>query len=132
MSSLNTFPGPTDSSWSLSPTKTILLPVFIFIIRLVNRCISTMLHSSMMIKSSQSISPAFHASSPSAPVSPILLCIVNAGYPVASYILCRALPVGAANKIILSIFNFSWIITIKRSRVVFPLPGPPVIMEIEF
>ena len=52
--------------------------------------------------------------------------------PVASYILCLALPVGAASKIILSIFNFSCIITIKRSRVVLPLPGPPVIMETGF
>ena len=53
--------------------------------------------------------------------------MVLASQPVASLILLAALPVGAASKILS--FNCWKILNIALMRVVFPVPGPPVIIK---
>ena len=129
--SLSTFPGPTDGSWSTSPTITSLVPIFIAFKRLDINDISIIEASSIIITSHSrgDSSPFANTSNVSSPVKPISksLCIVFASLWVASVIRFAALPVGAAiTTLKLLSSNMS---IIQFIMVVFPVPGPPVIIS---
>ena len=91
-----------------------------------------MLNSSAMIRSSGIGCSFFHSCSPASPVSPMDLWIVSAGYSVHSRIRLLAMPVGAHKRITAFLSNASCTAMMKRITVVFPLPGPPVMMDTGF
>ena len=96
--SRSTLPGPTDGSWSGSPTNRSLTPGFKRSNRAWASRMSTILHSSTTTKSADKNS-AYLDSMSSSQRSPIAECSVDAGKPVCSLILLLALPVGAASRI---------------------------------
>ena len=122
--SAKTLPGPTDGSWSLSPTKIKRVGDSMDFKRVSIKRMSTM-ETSSRIKTSHSSSSTL-AKSPPKPISRSLW-MVKASLPVCSFILLAALPVGAANFISLSMDSK---ISIKTFRVVvLPVPGPPVMTK---
>ena len=125
-SSRNTFPGPTLGSWSTSPTSTRRLPFRIWAKKMCDSLMSDMVNSSAMMKSASSM-PSI-SSLPSSLVSPRALCMVMAScHPVLSAILRLALPVGAVSST-LPPPSFLWTWSSTFCTVVFPVPGPPVMM----
>ena len=131
--SLNTFPGPTDGNWSTSPTIITLVPNLIAFNKLFISIISIIDASSIIITSPSNGSPSpFPKNEFSSSLTPISnnLCIVFASRPVDSVILLAALPVGAAKRTFIPLF--SYISIIHLIIVVFPVPGPPVIISIPF
>ena len=130
MISFNTLPGPTDGSWSTSPTSISLVPG---ITADKSACInvrSTIDISSIIITSASrgfcrflKNPPEFSASSGFTFTSK-RRWIVCASYPVASVILFVALPVGAAKRMLIPSLSKKRIIVLIV--VVFPVPGPPV------
>ena len=129
--SLKTFPGPTDGNWSASPTIISLVPSLIS--KLFISIISIIDASSTIITSPSSGSPSpLPKNEFSLSLTPISnnLCIVFASLPVDSVILLAALPVGAAKRTFIPLF--SYISIIHLIIVVFPVPGPPVIISIPF
>ncbi len=132
--SLRTLPGPTDGSWSTSPTRTRLVPGSIALSMEFIRRISTIdtsstiiaLYSrgdsSFLLKNSELVS--------SLKVYSKSLWIVLASLPEVSVILLAALPVGAQRAGSLPISSKTLIRVFMT--VVFPVPGPPVIIDTPF
>ena len=141
--SRSTFPGPTLGSWFTSPTRIRRVPTVTAFKSACIRLISTMDISSMMITSasrgfssfrskcipSSRLSPADSApESPAGiPVSSKSRWMVFDSLPVASDIRFAARPVGAARRI--SISSCSKYRMIVLIVVVFPVPGPPVMIK---
>ncbi len=132
--SFSTLPGPTEGSWFTSPTKIRRVPTFTAFKRDCISWISTMdISSIMMISASRGFS-SFRSNrilevspSPGTPFNSRRRCMVFASYPVASVIRLAARPVGAARRI--SISSSSKYRIIVLMVVVFPVPGPPVIIR---
>ena len=133
MISFNTLPGPTDGSWSTSPTRISLVPGITADKSACIRFRSTMDISSIMITSVSSgfslflKNPPTLFSSSGFPLTSSSLWIVWASYPVASVIRFAARPVGAARRILIPSLSKNWIIVLIV--VVLPVPGPPVNMS---
>ena len=122
--SCKTFPGPTDGSWSISPTMISLVPSSIALRSALNNGISTMDISSTMTTSVSSLLSAFLANSLVEKLNSRSLCKVLASQPVASVMRLAARPVGAASSISKPSCPISSIMKLKM--VVLPVPGPPV------
>ena len=128
--SFKTFPAPTDGNWSLSPTKSTLVPNLTALSRLYINIISTIDASSNIITSasigsSSSLKKTNSSLSLPNPISNNLW-IVFASLLEVSLILFAALPVGAQSTTFWSLFSNIFIMVFIV--VVFPVPGPPVIM----
>ena len=132
--SFKTFPGPTLASWLTSPTKTNLVPT---VTAFKNACIKKVATIDISSTITTSVSngfcsflPNFASSSGSSLCPPdisSILWIVFASWPVASVIRFAARPVGAARLTSNPSDSNSWIIALIV--VVFPVPGPPVIID---
>ena len=132
--SFNTFPAPTEGNWSLSPTIKSLVPDFIALSKLYISTTSTIETSSRITTSASIGSSSFFinvSSSLSIP-NPISksLWIVFASLFEVSLILFAARPVGAAKTTFWSLFSNTLIIVLIV--VVFPVPGPAVIITTPF
>ncbi len=124
----NTFPGPTEGNWKVSPTIIRLANTGRASIRQYMSCVSTM-EASSTIKTSSSRGLAKFLSNVWVSWSkPNNLCRVKAFFPVTSERRLAALPVGALN----TTFRFCILKTSHNARimVVFPVPGPPVMTTI--
>ena len=124
--SLKTAPAPTLCSWSTSP---IMMTVASGLMWLNNICASfrSIIDASSTRMMSSSMSRAFSASSSSYIRS--FACIVLASLPVACSSLLAAFPVGAIWQTVYSgCACVSASITVSL-MVLFPVPGPPVMME---
>ena len=124
--SANTFPAPTEGSWSASPTSTNRVPGRSARSSAAKSVRSTILISSTITASasSGSFSVFWKLTIPSVQFMPSRRWMVWASIPVSSLIRLAARPVGAASTISSPIFcNRA---TIPRTVVVLPVPGPPV------
>ena len=137
--SAKTLPGPTEGSWSESPTIINFIPLGMAANNLAVNSISS-IEASSMIKSPPEIGFSLSNSGSPKSVIPSKRWIVVASCPVTSVIRLAARPVGEA---ILTAYNFkkSWalsanlawccsifchVATIDLTIVVLPVPGPPV------
>ena len=124
MTSASTWPGPTDGSWSMSPTiRRAALSGTAF----MNACIS--MTSTMEVSSTTSRSQSSGLSSPRLNPPPLgstssSRWMVLASKPVASVMRLAARPVGAHSRI--SVPFAARIRRMALTMVVFPTPGPPV------
>ena len=104
--SRKTAPGPTEGSWSTSPTRISLVPTGIADRSAYIREMSTIDISSMIMTSASSgfasflSKRTFSRSSSEEELTSSSLWIVEASYPVVSVIRLAARPVGAARRIV--------------------------------
>ena len=128
MSAENTLPGPTDGSWSASPTIMSLASGGSARSSASIRQISTIEHSSSITASQSSLSLSSFVNTTrslsSSNFAPSMRCTVAASRPVSSVIRFAARPVGAHKSVFIPIS--SNIASIARIDVVLPVPGPPV------
>ena len=124
----STLPGPTEGSWSGSPTITRRHPGFRAASRASISGRSTMLISSTMTASASSRSFSFFlkATSPvsSLKVMPRQRWMVWASREHSSLIRLAARPVGASSSTVRPMRSSR--VTVPRVEVVLPVPGPPV------
>ena len=131
--SLSILPGPTEGSWSTSPTSTSFVPSYTAISKYFISA-KSIIDVSSTITTSASIGSIF-ISSFMYFVSFIFeicnsLCNVLASSPVVSVIFFAALPVGAQSTTFFSSLLYNSIMLLII--VVFPVPGPPVITQTLF
>ena len=124
--SFNTEPGPTEGSWSTSPTKIRRQPPGTAFSRWCIKVISSMEASSIIIASASSGSLSFLPKLKPLPSGwySKRRCTVCAGCPLDSARRLAALPVGAASKMRQPAFSSTVIMPL--TTVVLPVPGPPV------
>ena len=124
----NTFPAPTEGSWSASPTSTSRVPGRRARSSAEKSPTSTMLISSTMTASasSGSFSVFWNVSwwVASFQLMPKSRCTVWASMPVSSLMRLAARPVGAASWMPSPMFKSR--ATMPRTVVVLPVPGPPM------
>ncbi len=123
MRSASTAPGPTEGSWSRSPTSTSRPSVGRASSRAWNSSMSTIEVSSTMTASPSSREPAFRLNPPA--VNSRSRWMVFASLPVASASRFAARPVGAHSST--RRCRRPSASTMARTSVVLPVPGPPVI-----
>ncbi len=126
ITSLSKEPGPTDGSWSTSPTSTSLVPGRTAARKLLIKSTSIMEVSSKIMTSASigALSLRSNAIYPWVKFTPRSRWMVFASRPVVSAILFAARPVGAARATRNP--SASKTLSIVLTVVVFPVPGPPV------
>lgn len=129
--SFSTFPGPTDGSWSTSPTRISVVVRETAFSRLLIRITSSIETSSTITTSASigvtSISTSAFLSSSSMCLISSSLWIVLASIPEVSLSRLAARPVGAQSTTFAS--KLSRVFIMDFTIVVFPVPGPPVMIE---
>ena len=122
--SARTWPGPTEGSWSASPTSTRRVAPCTASRSARSRSVSTIDTSSTTTTPARRGCSALRWKAPSLGEKASSRCSVDAAWPVASLIRRAARPVGAASR------TFSPRAESTSSRtwrqVVLPVPGPPV------
>src|SRR5271157_4545123 len=125
MMSANTCPGPTEGSWSISPTiSSAALSGVAFMSACINMT-STMEASSITSRSQSTGLSALRLKPPPMGSTSRSRWIVLASTPVASVMRLAARPVGAHSNSLT--FLAPRILRIELTIVVLPTPGPPVI-----
>ena len=134
MISEKTLPGPTDGSWSASPTRSMRQSDFSALSMACMSVMSTIEHSSMISASQASLSssslPKTTVSPSSDIFAPSMRWMVDASMPHSSLMRFAARPVGAARYV--SSSSSSYMASTALSMVVFPVPGPPVMTSMRF
>ena len=126
----STVPGPTDGSWSTSPTR--INPAWLLRAR-TSECISSTSTIEVSSTTNRSHASGFDSSLVNRPVAGLISSrrwMVFASMPVVSVSRFAARPVGAHSRHFTPLTRK--IIRIEFTSVVFPTPGPPVITTIRF
>ena len=127
MMSASTRPGPTEGSWSISPTSKIAAAFGTAATRACIKGASTIEVSSTITKSHSRGLVSLNLNRPFLGSMARSRWIVSAGMPVASLSFFAALPVGAQSKI--RVPSADKIFRTEFKIVVLPTPGPPVITK---